>query len=282
MRFGINTLLFTGNFTEKETALFPRFRELGFDGVEVALGARGDFDPARVRRALEADGLACSSICGLFGADRDIRGPDQEAIRGGLAYLRDCVDTAVELGTDLVVGPLYSAVGRADLVPDGERAVQWKTVVANLKQACAYAEKKKVRLAVEPLNRFETDFLNVCADALRLVGEVGSPALGVHLDTFHMGIEEKSSAEAVRQAGQRLFLLHGSENDRGAPGSGQVHWKEIAAALRQIGYEGWVVVESFTPEVKIIAKAASIWRQTEPDPFTLAGKGVRFLKELLR
>lgn len=281
MKFGINTLLFTGSFTDQEAALFGRFKDMGFDGVEIALGQRGDFDYATIRRALEDNGLECSSLCGLYGEDRDLRGPGQDVMSNALSYIRDCIDGCTALGADLLVGPAYSAVGRADLVPEDQRAEQWETVVGNLKEVCGYAESRGVCIAVEPLNRFETDFLNVCADAVRLVRDVGSPSLKIHLDTFHMHIEEKSSGAAVIQAGELLRMVHASENDRGAPGTGQVHWQEIAHALREIGYDGWVVIESFTPDIKMIARAASIWRQTEKDAMTLAGKGLRFLKSLL-
>lgn len=133
---------------------------------------------------------------------------------------------------------------------------------------------------MEPLNRFESDFINICSDAIRLIKDVGSDNLKIHLDTFHMNIEEKSSKQAILDAGDLLFHVHASENNRGAPGTGQVHWNEIASALRTTGYDKYIVIESFTPEVKVIAKAASIWCQTEKDGYVLAEKGIKFLKGL--
>lgn len=280
MKYGMNTLAYTGAFSDDHAKLFPAFKKMGFDGVEIAPGAKGDFDTGRMRAALEENGLVCSSICGLYGEGRDMRGGDEASRRGGIEYTKDCIDMAAELGAEIVVGPLYSVVGRANMETPEDRKKQWALVVDGLKEACEHAEKKGIDLGLEPLNRFETDFINIADDALRMVDEVGSERLGLHLDTFHMSHEEKNSAEAIRRTGKKLYHLHASENDRGTPGTGQVPWDAIAEAVRDIGYDRWVVIESFTPEVEIIAKAASIWRPTEKDADTLAGKGFEFLKGL--
>lgn len=171
-------------------------------------------------------------------------------------------------------------VGRAGFELPSAKAEQWKLVVGNLKEICRYAEDKGVYVAVEPLNRFETDFLNVCSDALRLIRDVESQMLKVHLDTFHMNIEEKSLSMAILEAGDNLYHVHSSENDRGAPGTGTVDWKGVRDALKKINYSRYIVIESFTPDVEIIAKAASIWRETEKSNVELAQKGLRFLKGL--
>ncbi len=138
-----------------------------------------------------------------------------------------------------------------------------------------------MQLAFEPLNRFETDMINVVEQGLSLIADVGSPHLGLHLDTFHMHLEEKDSAAAIRLAGDRLFHLHACENDRGVPGSGQVRWREIAAALQAIGYDRAVVIESFTPAVQSIARAVCIWREIAPSQDAIAADGLAFLRALL-
>src|SRR5665811_185658 len=282
MKFGINTLLWTGSYTDEHVkSLTGKFKELGFDGVEIALGQKGDIDYRNTVKTFKDNGLVCSSVCGLFGENRDIRGPKKEYIEDGLSYIKDCLEACVELDCNVFVGPIYSSVGRASMVPENEKKVQWDTVVENLAKACQMGEKYGVFIAIEPLNRSETDFINICKDAVKMVKDVGSKMLKIHLDTFHMSIEEKSSAMAVLDAGDLLYLFHASENDRGSAGTGQVHWKNIADALRRINYDKWVVIESFTPENKVIAKAASIWRQTEKSDFILAEKGLKFLKGLL-
>ncbi len=279
MKFGINTFLFESPFTDKSISFLKDFKTMGFDGVEIALENKGDFNYRDVLSALKDNGLECSSICGAYGSGRDLRGKIQEQ-ETAKQYIKDCIDACSALECEVFMGPHYSRVGRAAFEPAEAKGEQWKLVVQHLKEICEYAEHKGVYIAVEPLNRFETDFINICADVLRLIKDVGSPMLKVHLDTFHMNIEEKSLSMAILDAGENLYHIHASENDRGAPGTGTVDWKGVSDALKKIEYNRYVVIESFTPDVEIIAKAASIWRVTESSNVDLARKGLQFLKGL--
>ncbi|QRR02150.1 sugar phosphate isomerase/epimerase family protein [Dyadobacter sandarakinus] len=277
MQFGINTYLFSSPFTNESVSYFPKFREWGFDFVEIALEDPDHIDPAFIRKSLDESGLTCRSVCAATGPGRDLRGTRKDQLTS-LRYVEALIDIAPVLGSRLVAGPVYSAVGRADLVPEDEKVRQYAMVVENLKILGDYASSRGVKLALEPLNRYETDFVNTCAQALRLIDDTGSEALQVHLDTFHMNVEEKDPAEAIRLAGHRLGLLHASGSDRGTPGKDQINWARIMEALRSISYGGDIVIESFTPDVKVIAKAASIWRQVEPSRESIAIEGLRFLK----
>jgi D-psicose/D-tagatose/L-ribulose 3-epimerase len=134
---------------------------------------------------------------------------------------------------------------------------------------------------MEPLNRFETDMMNVVSQGLQFIDETGMENVGLHLDSFHMHLEEKNSAQAIRQAGSSVFHFHACENDRGVPGTGQVWWTEIAQALREIDYQGPVVIESFTNQVKEIARSVCIWREIAPSQDAIAEQGLRFLKTTL-
>lgn len=277
MKFGINTYLFASPFTNAGTSYFPLFKEWGFDFVEIAVENPEDIDPEFVRRELDKHGLECRSVCAATGEGRDLRGNRREQLNT-IEYVSKLIDMAPILGSDLVAGPIYSSVGRADLVPAKEYRQQWDLVVENLKKLCEYAEEKGVRLAIEPLNRYETDFINTCSQALKMIEDVGHNALLVHLDSFHMNLEEKDPAKAIINAGKHLGLLHASGSDRGTPGKDQINWDRIFAALDRIDYAGDISIESFTPDVKIIAKAASIWRQIEPSPESIAREGLAFLK----
>lgn len=279
MRFGINTFLFTSPFTTKSTKLFPTFKEWGFQTVELPIEDPSHIDPARVKRALDETGLVCGSACACLGPDRDLRG-DATQQQTALKYMMGVIDQMVVLDCPSLIGPVYSAVGRANAVPPKEYKQQWRTVVKNLKTLCRYAGDHGKKVCMEPLNRFETDFINTCDQALDMVAAVGSPALKLHLDTFHMNIEQKNQAAAIRKAGKLLGHFHACGSDRGTPGKDHIDWKSIVAALEAAGYENDVVIESFTTDVKVIAKAAAIWRRIEPTRDEIAVDGLKFLRKV--
>jgi D-psicose/D-tagatose/L-ribulose 3-epimerase len=279
MRLGINTFLFTSPFTTKSTKLFPQFKKWGFATVEIPIEDPSHIDPEKVKGALDKNGLVCGSVCACMGPDRDFRGTAQQQ-RTAMKYMKQVLDQMAALDCPSLIGPVYSSVGRADAVPPPEYKQQWKTVVKNLREICQYAEDRGRQLCLEPLNRFETDFINTCDQALEMLAAVNSPALKLHLDTFHMNIEEKDQAAAIRKAGSRLGHFHACGSDRGTPGGDHIDWPGIAGALNKIGYRGDVVIESFTTDVKVIARAAAIWRRIEPTRDEIAVKGLKFLKSL--
>ena len=281
MRFGINTFLFTSPFTNKSTALFPQFKKWGFQSIEIPIEDPSHIDPAHVRAELDKHGLVCGSVCAVLGPDRDLRDtPEQQ--KTAFDYMVKVLDQMIVLGCPSMIGPVYSSVGRADAVPPKEYKQQWKTVVGHLKKLSLEAQNRGLQICLEPLNRFETDFINTVDQGLKLIADVGSPALTLHLDTFHMNIEEKNQARAIRKAGSHLGHFHACGSDRGTPGNDHIDWKQIAAALKAVRYKGDVVIESFTTDVKVIARAASIWREIEPSRDDIAVKGLKFLKKTLK
>jgi D-psicose/D-tagatose/L-ribulose 3-epimerase len=280
MRFGINTFLFTSPFTNDSTKLFPQFKRWGFDTVEIPIEDPAHIDPAYVKGELDKHGLVCGSTCACLGPDRDLRGtPEQQ--QNAFDYMSKVLDQMVVLDCPSLIGPVYSSVGRAEAVPPAEYKRQWKTVVKNLKKLCKLAEKRGRQICMEPLNRFESDFINTCDQALQMVKDVGSPVLKLHLDTFHMNIEEKFQGKAILKAGNVLGHFHACGSDRGTPGNDHTDWPSIAKALKAIRYNGDVVIESFTTDVKVIARAAAIWRQIEPTQAEIAVKGLQFLRKTL-
>jgi D-psicose/D-tagatose/L-ribulose 3-epimerase len=280
MNFGINTFLFTSPFTTESVNLFPQFKKWGFDSVEIALEDPSHIDPAIVKKHLDKNGLVCKTLCAAMGPDRDLRGtPEQQ--QTGMAYMKGLLDVMGVLGSDMLIGPLYSSVGRADAVPPEEYKKQWALVVGHLKELAKYAQDRNLKLGIEPLNRFETDFLNTVDQAVKLIKEIDNPVVFLHYDTFHMNIEEKYQGKAIERAGKLLGHFHACGCDRGTPGNDHIDWPSIADALHALNYDRGVVIESFTTDVKVIAKAAAIWRQMEPSQEAIAADGVKFLRKAL-
>ena len=281
MRFGINSFLFTSPFTTESSALFRQFRRWGFDTVEIPIEDPSHIDPAKVRAAADKAGIAIGSVCACMGPGRDFRGTAEEQATA-MTYCKALIDQAVVLGCPSLIGPVYSVVGKADAVEPAQQKQEWALVVKNLKELAAYARAKGVTICIEPLNRFETDFLNTCDQGLKLVKAIGSKAVMLHLDTFHMNIEEKNQAASIRKAGKLLGHFHACGSDRGTPGGDHIAWPEIVKALKAIGYQGDVVIESFTTDVKVIARAAAIWRKIEPKRDNIAVDGLKFLRKALK
>ena len=281
MQFGVNGWVWTSPVnTQAFAELAPKVKKMGFDLFEFGIESTSDLDYARAAAVARDNGLAVS-VCAAMGPDRDLIHEDASIRRSGMEYVAHCIDAAHTLGAKNVVGPLYSAVGRTWQQTADERQRDTDLLVDQLRNLSAQAADKGVTLCVEPLNRFETSFLNLASQAIEVVDRVDSPACGLLLDTFHMNIEEKSIGAALRAAGPRVKHVHGCENDRGAPGSGHVPWNEVADALKAIGYDGPVVIESFTSKVKTIARAAAIWRSFEASQDALAENGLKYLRQLL-
>lgn len=280
MNLGINTFLFTSPFTNESVGLFPQFKKWGFDSVEIALEDAAHIDPVIIKRALDENGLQCNSICAAMGPGRDLRGTEEEQ-KAAIAYIKSVLDIMPQLECPILVGPLYSAVGRAEAVPQERYKIQWEMVVSHLSMLSDYAGQRNLKLGLEPLNRYETDFINTCEQGLQMISDVNSESLMLHLDSYHMNIEEKDPAKAILMAGAKLGHFHACGCDRGTPGGDNINWDKIIAALKQINYTGSVVIESFTPDVKVIAKAASIWRKIEPSQDSIAVDGLKFLRSCI-
>ena len=280
MKYGANTFIWASPFsTAAHLGLLDHVARLGFDVIEVAFEDPTliDLDALGGRAADVGLGVL---VCGAYGPGRNLVSPDPAERAATAAYVRTLIDAAARLGSPVVGGPAYGAVGKTPAANPDARQRERDLAAAELRPLAAYAGERGVRLALEPLNRFETDLINVVEQGLALCEAIGSPHVGLHLDTFHMHLEERDSAAAIRRAGDRLFHFHACENDRGVPGRGQVEWGAVADALFDIEYDGAVVIESFTPEVKSIARAVCIWRDIAPNQDTIAAEGLAFLREL--
>lgn len=276
MRFGVNTLIWTGAFEPAHLSLLPTVKERGFDGIEIAAFSIEGLPLAAIRKALEENRLDCTFCTALPPGANAVSGDAAERKRAE-AHVESCVKAAAELGAKILSGPLYSPVGFVT----GRRRTEeeWKRGVDFLSSLRPVLAANDVALAIEPLNRFETFFLNTVADAVRLCTEVNDPRVGILFDTFHANVEERDLPAALRSAGPYLKNVHTSENDRGTPGTGHIPWAGVFQAMRDVQYDGWLVIESFAYTVKEIATAASIWRDLAPSPEHIAFEGLKFLKQ---
>ncbi len=278
MKLGINTFLFCSPFGNANLSLLPVFAAWGFDCAELAIEDPALVDGATINAAFQATDLSHLITCGAYGPGRDLRGSaaEQEA---ALAYTTRILDMMPAYGSTLYCGPLYSAVGRAEAYTASEKERQQDLVATHLHTLANHAAERGITIAMEVLNRFETDFMNTAAHAVAMVERVNHPALGIHLDTFHMNMEERSFGDAIRTAGKHLAHLHASANHRGAPGQGTIPWGEIRDALHEVNYAGDVVIESFSTRIETIARACCVWRDPG-DPEVIARGGLAHLREV--
>ena len=272
----MNLLLWTDDPTdEKWLPLYERLAAMGFDGLELPI-----FDPdeARFRKLgerLQDLGLArttitvCNPESDPIAADAGVRGAALEALQRAI----DCSEAS---GARLLGGPLYAAIGQFS--GSGPSSEEWQRSIEVLRQAADYAARAGIDLALEFLNRFEIYLLNDTATTARFVAEVDRPNLGVHYDTFHAHIEEKDPASAIRAAAGSIVHFHASESDRSTPGLGQVRWADSLAALRSVGYGGWITIEAFGRSLPSLVAATKIWRPMFRDEEELAREGLAFLR----
>jgi D-psicose/D-tagatose/L-ribulose 3-epimerase len=278
MKFGINTFVWVSPFkTEVAEELAEKVKKIGFNIIELSCEQPSMIDVSKVNKIIKEKGLDVV-VCGAFGLSRNLCSEDPQLVQNAKEYIIWLINAAAELGAKVVAGPMYSSVGKAHYDDPVQREKEWDRAVKNMRELADYAASKDVKLALETLNRFETDMINTVSQGLDFINDIGRENVGLHLDTFHMHLEEKSSADAIRLAGDKIFHFHACENDRGIPGSGQVHWVEIFRALKEIEYPGPIVIESFSQDVKEIARAVCIWREIAPSQDAIAIEGLEFLK----
>jgi D-psicose/D-tagatose/L-ribulose 3-epimerase len=276
MKFGVNTFIWGVSFEEEHLSLLPSIKANGFDGIEVSMFNPATFSKGVVQKGLADNGLECT-ICSCMTDGLSLIHEDAAIRAQSVDRLKGVVEMAAEVGAKIVAGPLYSPVG---YLPGRRRtADEWSWALDSYSKITDTLDACDVTIAIEPLNRFETYFLNTAEDSLKLANEINHPKVGILFDTFHANIEEKNIADGYRTVAPRLAHVHTCENDRGIPGSGHVEWPEVFAALKEIKYDGWLTIESFGFALGELAAAAAIWRDLASSPEAIAFEGVKFLKE---
>ena len=278
VKFGVSTWLWTSPFNKETVSLFPKIKNYGYDAVEIPVEDPELVDLAAVKKALEDNGLS-AIICGAFGPSRDFTHDDPAFHDTCFKYMDQCFEIASELGAKFVAGPMYSAVGKARLVSPEQKKLEWDRAVQNLRKVCGKARNHGLDIAIETLNRFETDLINTAEELAQLIQDINEKEAKALLDGFHISIEEPDIEKAIQRVGDKLIHVQVSENYRGTPGTGQTNWAAWKRGLESINYQGTISIESFTPKVKELAGAVCIWKPLVPSQDGFAKEGLEFLKK---
>jgi D-psicose/D-tagatose/L-ribulose 3-epimerase len=278
---GVNTWVWTSPLTDAGLAeLAPRIAGWGFDVVELPVENPGDWDPGRAAALLHDLGLTASVVL-VMGEGRELVAADATTVLSTQDYLRHVVDVAATVGSPVVAGPAYASVGRTWRLSDDERRVRYAELRDGLAPVVEHAVAAGVRVGVEPLNRYETSLINTVDQALAALDGLPEHGCGLALDIYHMNIEETDVAAAVRRAAGRIAHVQVCANDRGAPGADHLDWPGFVTALAAAGYDGPLVIESFTAENATIATAASVWRPLARTQDAIATDGIEFLRTVM-
>ena len=274
MKFGMNLLLWTGEVNDSLKPVLASLKKMGYDGVELPL-FNLDLDYTAWGKHLDEVGLERTAVTVRGEQDNPIS-PDKAIRAAGVANTKKTLDCCAAVGATHLVGPYHSALGVFS--GQGPTADEWKWGVDSMRQVAEHAGSVGVTLGVECLNRFETYLLNTHADSARFVKEVDHPNCRMMYDTFHANIEEKSIAGAIRSCADVCCHVHISENDRSTPGTGNIRWAENFDTLKEVGYDGWLMIEAFGLALPELVAATKIWRRMYDSEDQLASDGLAFMK----
>ncbi|MCA8951110.1 MAG: sugar phosphate isomerase/epimerase [Planctomycetes bacterium] len=268
---GFSFLYFAPRLTDEHQRWIDRAAHHGYDGVELPVNAATDAELAMLRRAAANAGLRTTAV-GFCTPGSNPLAADVAERRAALEQLRTLAERARAIGADVLAGPMHSAYGVWTEAPPTTAERSRSAEV--LRAAADYATSLGVRLAIEPLNRFESYFLTTARDCAELVRAVDHPGLTGALDTHHAHIEERDTAAAIAAMAGTLGHVQLSENHRGTPGSGQVDFAAVLAALDRIGYRGWLVVEAFSRQTPEFGNMLRVWRELDDGPDAVMAAGV--------
>lgn len=277
MKTGMNLLLWTGHVTSEQFPILGQLKRAGFDGVEIPIFEGEPTHYRQIRAELDRVGLKCTTVT-IVTPETNPISPDASIRAAAVERLKWAIECNHVLGSEAMVGPFHSALG----VFSGEPPTsdERKRAVDVLRQASEFAQQANLTLAIEYLNRFECYFLTTASETAALVGEVNHPNFRCMYDTFHANIEESRPSTAIRTVAPHLAHVHISENHRGTPGTGQVDWFETFRSLREINYDGWLVIEAFGRALPSLAAATRVWRDFFASPDHVWQHGQQFIKSM--
>jgi D-psicose/D-tagatose/L-ribulose 3-epimerase len=277
MLLGFNLLLWTTHVTDEHLGVLADIKKTGYDGVELPIFEGTPEHYARMGKHIRDHGLRCTAVTVMPDRDRDCTSADPKVRAAALDHIRWAIDCIEAAGGEVLCGPFHQPLGVFSGSPP---TPEERFRVAEVhRQAAAYADKRGIRLSIEPLNRFECYVLNTVADAAAVVREVNAPNYGLLYDTFHANIEEKDPVGVIVPHLDRINHVHLSENDRGTPGKGHVPWAQTFKALKRGGFAGWFAIEAFGRALPALAAATRVWRDFSPTREEVYRFGHDFLRE---
>lgn len=268
-------LLWTSDVNESHFGLLEQIKGWGYDGVELPVFEADEQKFSQVGKKLSELGLECTAVTVCTPEENPISS-DSKIREAGLSRLKRMIDMCAASGATHMCGPIHSALG--EFSGAGRTTDEWNYGKETLAKAADYAQEHDVMLVCEYLNRFECYFLNCAEDCAQFTREVNHPHLKMMYDSFHANIEEKSITSAVKACADQMVHVHISENDRSTPGEGGVNWDETFSALKEVNYDGWLMIEAFGLALPELAAATRIWRKMFPTEEHLATKGLEFMK----
>lgn len=280
LKFGVDSFIWSENFSEKDLWIIPKAKELGFEVLDIAISHPETFPTARVKEAAVKAEIELVTTTTL-NKETNLISPDPQIRSKGVKSLKTLVDINKQLGSKILGGVNYAGWGCLTGKPRSQE--EWDWSVEAMREVAVYAKEfySDLVIAVECINRFETHFLNIAKDAVQYCKDVGTGNMKVHLDCFHMIREEQSFKGAVKTCGKEyLGYIHVCENNRGIPGTGLVPWKEFFVALKEINYEAPLVIESFDPGFEELNSLCAIWRKFAESGEQLAIEGLSNLKQI--
>ncbi len=281
---GIISMQFTRPFTGEDLHYFQKAADLGFDFVELLVPEPEDrLKIEDVKSAADAAGIFIV-LAARTNLQRSIASADAKSRQGGYDYIMHCVDLAAELGVRIVGGPLYGEplvfAGRQPMPRnDHEIAELRERTISAFSQLASYARSANVVLAVEPLNRFETDIISTTNQAVEIVDAVDNPAFKLMLDTFHMNMEDPSIDGAIKKAAGRIAHFQANENHRGYPGTGHIDWRTVMLTLAKVGYQGPISLEPFRRNDDRVALPIAQWRPPHEDEAPMLRAGLELIRD---
>lgn len=277
MKLGIHAYAWCTEWSNKTLSLIDKCAEFGVDFIEIPLMDLALFDGKQIKERLLHKGINAVTST-VLSKETDISSQDEQVRNNGITYLKECVKATGEIGSDSFSGVIYSEFARKEHIAPTQ--ANRDNATKALREVAVYAQDFGITIGIEPVNRYETNLINTSQQAMSMKEMIGESNVKIHLDTYHMNIEEKSFYDATMLAGKDLIHYHLCENDRGIPGTGTVNWDDLFKALKDINYQGYAGLENF---VGLGSNFNTwVWRELAPSGDVLLQEGVKFITGMMK